>query len=104
MYLPMVVGVDGSESSLGAVDWAADEAALHEVPLRIVHAYRWDRYEAPPSPGSSASRPVTSPPTTSSPSPPVAPVVTTRTSPSPPKRRPRNRSTSSCARRATRPP
>ncbi|MFE7727253.1 universal stress protein [Streptomyces anthocyanicus] len=45
MYLPMVVGVDGSESSLGVVDWAADEAALHEVPLRIVHAYRWDRYE-----------------------------------------------------------
>ncbi|MEV5431712.1 universal stress protein [Streptomyces sp. NPDC052701] len=45
MYLPMVVGVDGSEASLKAVDWAADEAALHGVPLRIVHAYRWDRYE-----------------------------------------------------------
>ncbi|MFC9000336.1 universal stress protein [Streptomyces rochei] len=45
MFLPMVVGVDGSESSLRAVDWAADEAALHGVPLRIVHAYRWDRYE-----------------------------------------------------------
>ncbi|MCM3300469.1 universal stress protein [Streptomyces pseudogriseolus] len=45
MRLPMVVGVDGSESSLRAVDWAADEAALHGLPLRIVHAYRWDRYE-----------------------------------------------------------
>ncbi|MER7897650.1 universal stress protein [Streptomyces sp. NPDC096046] len=45
MYLPLVVGVDGSESSLRAVDWAADEAALHGLPLRIVHAYRWDRYE-----------------------------------------------------------
>ncbi|MEU2981757.1 universal stress protein [Streptomyces hirsutus] len=45
MSLPMVVGVDGSESSLRAVDWAADEAALHGVLLRIVHAYRWDRYE-----------------------------------------------------------
>ncbi|MFF5308140.1 universal stress protein [Streptomyces massasporeus] len=45
MLLPMVVGVDGSESSLRAVDWAADQAALHGVPLRIVHAYRWDRYE-----------------------------------------------------------
>lgn len=45
MYLPVVVGVDGSESSLRAVDWAADQAALHEVPLRIVHAYRWDRHE-----------------------------------------------------------
>ncbi|GAA2911902.1 universal stress protein [Streptomyces erythrogriseus] len=45
MPLPMVVGVDGSESSLRAVDWAADEAGLRELPLRIVHAYRWDRYE-----------------------------------------------------------
>ncbi|MDT0403921.1 MULTISPECIES: universal stress protein [Streptomyces] len=43
--LPVVVGADGSEPSLRAVDWAADEAALHGVPLRIVHAYRWDRYE-----------------------------------------------------------
>ncbi|MFJ4557395.1 universal stress protein [Streptomyces massasporeus] len=45
MHLPMVVGVDGSESSFRALDWAADEAALHGLPLRIVHAYRWDRYE-----------------------------------------------------------
>ncbi|MEU4659671.1 universal stress protein [Streptomyces sp. NPDC023723] len=45
MYLPMVVGVDGSESSLRAVDWAADEAALHGLPLRIVHASLWERYE-----------------------------------------------------------
>ncbi|GAA3172602.1 universal stress protein [Streptomyces virens] len=45
MSLPLVVGVDGSESSLRAVDWAADEAALHGAPLRIVHAYRWYRYE-----------------------------------------------------------
>ncbi|MBC9716047.1 universal stress protein [Streptomyces sp. TRM66268-LWL] len=47
MTLPMVVGVDGSEPSLRAVDWAADEAALHGVGLRIVHAYRWERYEGP---------------------------------------------------------
>lgn len=45
MTSPMVVGVDGSESSLRAVDWAAEEAARHGVPLRIVHAYRWYRYE-----------------------------------------------------------
>lgn len=32
MYLPLVVGVDGSEPSLRAVDWAADEAALHAAP------------------------------------------------------------------------
>ncbi|MGW3989185.1 universal stress protein [Streptomyces sp. NPDC004830] len=51
MNLPVVVGVDGSESSLRAVDWAADEAAQRGLPLRIVHAYRWDRYE-----GASLSR------------------------------------------------
>ncbi|MFD2081614.1 universal stress protein [Actinopolymorpha cephalotaxi] len=34
---PIVVGVDGSESALDAAAWAASEAALHDVPLRIVH-------------------------------------------------------------------
>jgi nucleotide-binding universal stress UspA family protein len=34
---PVVVGVDGSQASLVALDWAAEEAALHEVPLRVVH-------------------------------------------------------------------
>ncbi|MFM9589249.1 universal stress protein [Streptomyces scabiei] len=42
---PIVVGVDGSESSLRAVDWAADEAALRRVPLRLVFASLWERYE-----------------------------------------------------------
>jgi nucleotide-binding universal stress UspA family protein len=41
----MVVGVDGSEPSLRAVDWAADEAALRGVPLRLVYASLWERYE-----------------------------------------------------------
>ncbi len=45
MYLPLVVGVDGSESSLRAVDWAADEADLHEVPLLMVFGTLWERYE-----------------------------------------------------------
>ncbi|MBV7695714.1 universal stress protein [Streptomyces sp. TRM70350] len=45
MVLPLVVGVDGSEPSLDAVDWAADEAARHGLPLRIVHASLWERYE-----------------------------------------------------------
>ncbi|MFI7317014.1 universal stress protein [Streptomyces venezuelae] len=45
MSLPIVVGVDGSESSLGAVDWAADEAVLRGASLRIVHASLWERYE-----------------------------------------------------------
>ncbi|WP_103511523.1 universal stress protein [Streptomyces sp. SM13] len=47
MNLPLVVGVDGSEPSLRAVDWAADEAALRRVPLRIVYASLWERYEGP---------------------------------------------------------
>jgi nucleotide-binding universal stress UspA family protein len=33
-----VVGIDGSEASLEAVDWAADEALRHEVPLHLLHA------------------------------------------------------------------
>ncbi|MFF3200990.1 universal stress protein [Streptomyces sp. NPDC002962] len=38
MTLPLVVGIDGSEASLEAVDWAADESLRHEVPLHLVHA------------------------------------------------------------------
>ena len=37
---PVVVGVDGSESALEAVRWAADEARRRETRLRIVHAYQ----------------------------------------------------------------
>ncbi|WP_137231158.1 universal stress protein [Streptomyces sp. BPSDS2] len=52
MQAPLVVGVDGSESSLQAVDWAADEAARHAIPLRLVYASLWERYEgAVPSGG-----------------------------------------------------
>ncbi|MFF5143016.1 universal stress protein [Streptomyces sp. NPDC013157] len=46
MTLPLVVGVDGSDGSLLAVDWAVDEAARHDLPLRLVYASRWERYEA----------------------------------------------------------
>ncbi|MFE9454821.1 universal stress protein [Streptomyces sp. NPDC006739] len=35
-HLPIVVGVDGSEPSLRAVEWAADEAALRGAPLRLI--------------------------------------------------------------------
>ncbi|MGW2613468.1 universal stress protein [Streptomyces sp. NPDC001500] len=45
MEHPLVVGVDGSESSLTAVDWATDEAARHGLSLRLVHASLWERYE-----------------------------------------------------------
>ena len=33
---PIVVGTDGSEPSLRAVDWATREAVLRDVPLRII--------------------------------------------------------------------
>ncbi|HEX6360351.1 universal stress protein [Actinophytocola sp.] len=38
MSAPVVVGVDGSESALHAVRWAADEAARRGAVLRLVHA------------------------------------------------------------------
>ncbi|AWZ09982.1 universal stress protein [Streptomyces sp. ICC1] len=37
----MTVGVDGSPESLAAARWGAREAALREVPLRLVHAVDW---------------------------------------------------------------
>ncbi|MFJ5548893.1 universal stress protein [Streptomyces sp. NPDC093225] len=51
MEHPLTVGVDGSDSSLQAVDWAVDEAARRGLPLRLVHASLWERYEGvgPPS-------------------------------------------------------
>lgn len=36
---PIVVGVDGSESALHAVRWAADEAQRLDTSLRLVHTY-----------------------------------------------------------------
>jgi nucleotide-binding universal stress UspA family protein len=45
MRLPVVVGVDGSEGSLRALDWAATEAARSRLPLRVVYASLWERYE-----------------------------------------------------------
>ncbi|MFI9809199.1 universal stress protein [Streptomyces sp. NPDC052301] len=46
MTPPLVVGVDGSDSCLLAVDWAVDEAVRHGLPLRLVYASLWERYEA----------------------------------------------------------
>jgi nucleotide-binding universal stress UspA family protein len=39
------VGADGSECARQALEWAADEAARHGLPLRIVHGSRWEPYE-----------------------------------------------------------
>ncbi|MEW2130937.1 universal stress protein [Streptomyces sp. NPDC005435] len=52
MTLPLVVGVDGSDSSLAAVDWAVDEAARHGLPLKLLYGSLWERYEGGlPAPG-----------------------------------------------------
>ncbi|SFK85781.1 universal stress protein [Streptomyces pini] len=49
---PVVVGVDGSPSSLDAVAAAAHEARLRGVGLRVVHAFLWPVLHVPlgPSP------------------------------------------------------
>ncbi|GAA1796382.1 universal stress protein [Planosporangium flavigriseum] len=44
----VVVGADGSTRSLAAVDLAAREAALRDLPLRVVYAYLWPYVAAPP--------------------------------------------------------
>ncbi|MFE3521046.1 universal stress protein [Streptomyces sp. NPDC059161] len=45
MDKPVIVGVDGSDPSLRALDWATDEAALHGAPLCVVHSQAWGWYE-----------------------------------------------------------
>jgi nucleotide-binding universal stress UspA family protein len=35
--MPVVVGIDGSRSALHAAEWAADEAASRDIPLRLIH-------------------------------------------------------------------
>lgn len=37
---PVVVGIDSSETSTRALRWAAAEARLRDVPLRVVHAWQ----------------------------------------------------------------
>ncbi|MFF5313286.1 universal stress protein [Streptomyces massasporeus] len=48
MANPVVVGVDGSQSSLDAVEVAAREAGLRGVGLRLVHAFGWPSMHVPP--------------------------------------------------------
>lgn len=43
----IVVGVDGSEASSRAIAWAAREAALRDLPLRLVHAVIWSMIDTP---------------------------------------------------------
>ncbi|MFG2664904.1 universal stress protein [Streptomyces sp. NPDC048387] len=41
MNTHVIVGVDGSAESRAAARWAAQEAVLRQVPLRVVHAVDW---------------------------------------------------------------
>ncbi|MFG3346129.1 universal stress protein [Streptomyces sp. NPDC048018] len=47
MSREIVAGVDGSPESLAAADWAAREALHRGLPLRLVHAWRWEPLDLP---------------------------------------------------------
>ncbi|MGW6316516.1 universal stress protein [Streptomyces sp. NPDC055099] len=57
MKLPLVVGIDGSESSLRATDWAAAYAARHGLVLRLVHVSVRESHEGSVSPVEDRSSP-----------------------------------------------
>lgn len=46
----IIVGTDGSDQSLRAVEWAAEEAERRALPLRIVHAEAEWMYDTPVDP------------------------------------------------------
>ncbi|TMR06834.1 universal stress protein [Actinomadura soli] len=52
----IVVGDDGSESSLLAIDWAADEAARRRVALNVVHVVAPWLFDVPGDPGATRVR------------------------------------------------
>ncbi|MEV5875219.1 universal stress protein [Streptomyces sp. NPDC052101] len=41
MTRPITAGVDGSQESLAALDWAGREAVRRGLPLRVLHAWRY---------------------------------------------------------------
>ncbi|MFJ5829198.1 universal stress protein [Streptomyces sp. NPDC093089] len=43
--LPVTAGVDGSQGSTAALDWAAAEAELRDGGLRLVYATRWAEHQ-----------------------------------------------------------
>ncbi|GHE57636.1 universal stress protein [Streptomyces spiralis] len=46
MTRPITAGVDGSEESLAALAWAGREAERRRLPLRVVHAWRFEVHDA----------------------------------------------------------
>jgi nucleotide-binding universal stress UspA family protein len=45
MTRPITAGVDGTEESLAALDWAAREAVRRRLPLRVVQAWHFQPYD-----------------------------------------------------------
>ncbi|MFG2727515.1 universal stress protein [Streptomyces canus] len=45
MTRPITAGIDGTEESIAALDWAAREAVRRDVALRVIHAWRFQPYE-----------------------------------------------------------
>ncbi|WP_328785032.1 universal stress protein [Streptomyces canus] len=45
MTRPITAGIDGTEESIAALDWAAREAVRRDVALRVLHAWRFQPYE-----------------------------------------------------------
>jgi nucleotide-binding universal stress UspA family protein len=43
--MTIVVGTDGTDCGMAAVEWAAIQAQRRHTPLRIVYAYDWDWHE-----------------------------------------------------------
>ncbi|MEU7909364.1 universal stress protein [Actinoplanes sp. NPDC049118] len=43
---PVIVGADGTDSSRSAVRWAAREAHLRNLPLKVAHVFDWEWREA----------------------------------------------------------
>ncbi|MCQ4084808.1 universal stress protein [Streptomyces sp. RB6PN25] len=50
MVRPVSVGLNGSPESVAAAHWAAREARLRGVPLRLVYAWEWLPKHLPPTP------------------------------------------------------
>lgn len=57
MTRTLTVGLDGSPASLAAVDWAAHEAQLRDLPLRLVTAWEWQPPAYAPTTGLGAPVP-----------------------------------------------
>lgn len=57
MNQQLIVGIDGSDHSLRALDWAVTTASNNELPIRIVYGILWERYEAASPPYDSGASP-----------------------------------------------